>query len=260
MIKLTDGLYVDLGKARSHKYLNRKPDGKGGWIYSYYKPENKISVKIEVKFDPIKIFNNFYEVGFEERIGFFTDKSQDVKNKVKILEKEISYKKDAEYCKILNDNGKVILTKKGTEKRIDFEIEEANKIKRSKIIVHNHIEDRSISPDDIFLALFLGIEEIKAVYENKTFSFKATYKEKSNNYNELLYKNKTIVNKIAEIVKEVQDRLQKNILMKEEKDREKEFNKSNFQEQRQICITITEDSELKEMLNMEYKEYDNINR
>jgi hypothetical protein len=116
-------------------------------------------------------------------------------------------------------------------------------------MTHNHTEERSLSPEDIFFAIFLGIEEIRAVFENKTFSFKVAYKKKSKNYQELQVKNKKIIDEIlneAEIVKEkLQTFLDFNIISIEEAEKI---------EQREICKGILGNISLQKILNMEYIE------
>jgi hypothetical protein len=41
LLKIIDGIYYGLNKARPTKYISKKPDGKGGWIYKYKKDTKK---------------------------------------------------------------------------------------------------------------------------------------------------------------------------------------------------------------------------
>jgi hypothetical protein len=232
----------------NHKYIMRKPDGKGGWKY-YYK---NLSVKVKSKFDSELTFEAFNRVGFEERAGDFVEKSKKLKTRCKVIENEIAYKKDAEYCGILDDNGNVVFSKKGNVGNIEFDDDEARKIKNRKVLTHNHTKERGISPEDIFLALFLGIEETRAVFENKTFSFKVSYKKKSNNYKELKEKNKVIIKEIKKVTEEIQNKLQKFIKLKVIS-----LIEANTQEQKLISKNISENKILKNILNMEYKQHEN---
>lgn len=227
----------------SFKYLFRKPDGKGGWKYYYKNP----TIKVKSKFDTELVFEVFNRVGFEERVGSFPKKSEKLKKKCEEIENKISYRKDAEYCGILDENGNVIFTKKGNSENIEFEIDEANKIKNQKILTHNHTKERGISPDDIFLSLFLGIEEIRAVYEDKIFSFKISYKEKSKNYEELKLKNKIIINEIKKETDEAQSKLQELIFLNK-----LTRNNANIVEQDFICDNLLANNVLSFYLNMRY--------
>jgi hypothetical protein len=58
---------ADMTKARSTKYLSKKPDGKGGWIY-VYKQDGKERKKPEGKGDKEKLFHKYMEkeIDFDE--------------------------------------------------------------------------------------------------------------------------------------------------------------------------------------------------
>lgn len=252
--KITDTVFIKLNKAKPTKFLFKKPDGKGGWKYFYKENKDRISVNIESKFNPVEVFNVFNNVGFEEKVGNFNKKNKKLIENCDKIESLISNKKDFEYCNVLDEKGKLLLSKKGLEDKVEFEDKEIKIIKNTKILTHNHIENKSLSPDDIFLSLFLGIEEIRAVFKNKKFSFKLSYKEKSKDYEKLQEKNKKILIEIDKITKEIQNNLQQLIFIKKITIKE-----ANYIEQRKICEKIQENDALRKLLNMEYKEYDKNN-
>jgi hypothetical protein len=238
--------------SRNTKYIFKKPDGKGGWKY-YYKNDIglKSSSNKDEKFNPEQVFNVFNKAIFEERVGDFKEKSEKLIRITEIVEKNINHRKDAEYCGVLSENGDLIFTKKGISEKVEFEDDEIKKIKKQKIMTHNHIKDRGLSPEDIFLAIFLGIEEVRAVFENKTFSFKVSYKEKSKSYQELQVKNLIIISLIDKEVKKI-----KKFLKDKVNSEEKTGEQANREEQRKMCEEIIKNDDLNSFLNMEYEEYE----
>ena len=131
MIKLTDGLYIDLGKARSHKYYTKKPDGKGGWIYYY-----KLMTYHNDNFLPenLKRINHFIENIRNEKI---------------------------EYSQTYDNKGNLLLFKKGNEKEIIYTPDELKKIKNSNVLVHNHPSGNSFSLADFGIFMKYNVNEIR---------------------------------------------------------------------------------------------------
>jgi hypothetical protein len=141
-IKLGEGIYQEMDKARSHKYINRKPDGKGGWIYTYYK----------------KPFSNSYALNYEDVREFGYDKAVQIyKDTEEIRNKSI------EHLICYNSEGNSILFKKGKEITVFLNKNEIEKIKNSRIMIHNHPNGSSFSPKDILSSLENNIKEIRVI-------------------------------------------------------------------------------------------------
>lgn len=149
-LKINKLLFVRLGKARSHKYISRKPDGKGGWIYAYSKKPGEGRNVIN--------YNDMKEFGYEKAVGI----SKDIE-KIRNSEVEIS--------KIYNYHGDGIFEKTGSIKGIDYTKEEVDKIKNSRLLIHNHPSGISFSPKDVYFVIINNIKEMRAVgaiSKNKT--------------------------------------------------------------------------------------------
>ena len=139
MIKLTDRIYVDLSKARKgeeksdHKYSYRESDGKGGWKY-YYTEQAK------------RIFNKFIE-------------------SIRL--------KNIEHSLTIDNKGKLLVYRMGTDKRIIFTQHELRKINNAYLSVHNHPNGSSFSSSDIKFLSINRISEIKVVgiIENKKIDY-----------------------------------------------------------------------------------------
>ena len=131
--------YLSLLKARGHKYYSKKPDGKGGYIYTYKSIDINSSYKKDQE-----------EFGEKQalRIYLFTEGIRKVK--------------DAEHSKFYNEKGIEIFTKSGNEKNIFFTENELNKIDNARLFVHNHPSADSFSPNDIQLLLEENIKEMRS--------------------------------------------------------------------------------------------------
>lgn len=136
-IKLSKTKFIKLEKSRSHKYIRKMPDGKGGWIYFYEKTiQNK----------------------FKEDRREFGDK-----NALKIMQEIIKTRnKEIEHSTCYDISGNSILYKTGHEYGVDFTDIELNKIKNSRLLIHNHTDGKSFSDKDFKLLLFCNIQEIRA--------------------------------------------------------------------------------------------------
>lgn len=128
-IKLGEGLYFELSKARSHKYYTKKPDGKGGWVYTY-----KITTYNNNSFTPENI----------KRINYFMENIRDKK-----IEHSSSY----------DNKGNLILYKKGNEKEILYTLEELKIITDSSLSIHNHPSKNSFSLPDLKIFMKQNIKE-----------------------------------------------------------------------------------------------------
>lgn len=143
IIKLADGLYIDLSKARSHKYISRKPDGKGGWIYTYYKKPVGNSYAVN--------YNDMRDFDYEKAVQIYKD-TESIRNI-----------KNYEHSKIYDNKGIVLLYKIFPKTGGSFTNEELNKIENSKLLIHNHPSGDSFSTKDIQLIIEKNINEIRAI-------------------------------------------------------------------------------------------------
>lgn len=136
-IKLSNNLYIPLEKARSHKYYTKKPDGKGGWIYTY---------KI------ISYNNNSFTEENLKKINYFIENIRD---------------KETEHSGIYDKKGNLILYKKGNQDSISYSKEEIEKIKNSELLIHNHSNINSFSLKDIEFLLNNNINQMMVCIKHK---------------------------------------------------------------------------------------------
>jgi hypothetical protein len=192
-----------LEKAKMTKYIFKKPDGKGGWIYTYTddfkngkKKAGTEEIKLRMRFDAHGLIHKYEYAGYSERVG--DDKtSEKALNKAKEFEDSISdYSK--EHTLVLNENGDVILDKIGDYEEIDLG-KEHESIRKAEILTHTHSEDKSFSAEDIFLALSLGIKELRVKTPTNTYYFKISHKEKSKTEYGVENKNRSFMNTIINI-------------------------------------------------------------
>lgn len=143
-LRLNKYLFVNLEKARNHKYIDKKPDGKGGWIYIYKEFDYRNSSFNEKN---LKIINNFI---------------------FNIKEKEI------EHAGFFDETGKLFFYKKGEGKHIRLSDHDYGNLKDRKIslFIHNHTSENSFSPDDVFLFLKYNIKEMLACHGKTRFRLK----------------------------------------------------------------------------------------
>jgi len=141
-LKLSDTLFIKLKKARSHKYISRKPDGKGGWIYAYSKKPGEGRNAIN--------YNDMKEFGYEKAVEISKDTES-------IRGKEI------EHSFFYNKNGEKIFKKIGTRENIKYTKEEMLIFDSSRLTIHNHNNGSSFSSRDLILLLQLNITEMRVV-------------------------------------------------------------------------------------------------
>lgn len=175
------GYIEPLEKARNHKYAKRVPDGKGGWVYIYKEDQKKNAesqtekIKLKMRFDANSLFFNFNVIGFEKRIG--TEKTSE-KSLKKTEEIENSIKDfNKEYTLAINQNGELLFSKIGNYDEIAFNDIEIKQLRNSEILTHTHPEDKSFSVEDVFLALSLGIKELRVKTPENTYYFKISHKK-----------------------------------------------------------------------------------
>lgn len=151
-IKLSKTEFIELEKARSHKYVSRKPDGKGGWIYTYYKKpaENRYALN----YDDVKDF------GYDKAVQIYKD-TESIRQQS--LENLLSY----------NSKGESILFKRGKDVTVFLNNIEIDKVKNSQLMIHNHPSGSSFSPKDILSILENNIKELRVV--GKISSIKTNY-------------------------------------------------------------------------------------
>lgn len=140
-LKINKPLFVRLGKARSHKYIMRKPDGKGGWIYIYNKKDKENYEHVNYK--------DMQEFGYEKAVEISKD-TEKIRNS------------NVEISKIYNYHGDGIFEKTGSKEGMDFSDAEKEKIRNSRLLIHNHPSADSFSTKDLHIILDLDIREIRA--------------------------------------------------------------------------------------------------
>lgn len=248
-IRLKDNLYIDLIKARSHKYISRKPDGKGGWIYTYNESENTDKnydkIKLRMRFDAHKLFFDYNFVGFEERVGYEPTSSKALAT-AKSFEENIP-SDNKEHVAVINEKGEILFTKTGVYDETIFNDDEIKKIRNAEIITHNHPEDKSFSAEDVFLALSLGVKEARVKTPNNTYFFKISHKQKSKTENELKNKNSTFMSVLVNLNNEIIKYLRAKVKRGESNQKEAE------KEHREFLWGIIENTLLlSENFNIEY--------
>lgn len=144
-LRLNKTRFIRLEKARSHKYVSRKPDGKGGWIYTYSK----------------KPSGNNYALNYNDVKNFGYEKAVQIHKDIELIRSI----KDSEHSKIYDENGNVVLHKIFPKEGGKFSQDELKKIENSKLLIHNHPSADSFSPDDLELMLDRNIDEIRACGE-----------------------------------------------------------------------------------------------
>ena len=140
-LKINKLLFVRLGKARSHKYVSRKPDGKGRWIYTYSKKSGEDKNAIN--------YNDMREFGYEKAVEISKD-TEKIRNS------------NIEISKIYNYHGDGIFEKTGSKEGMDFNDVEKEKTRNSRLLIHNHPSADSFSTKDLHIIFDLDIKEIRA--------------------------------------------------------------------------------------------------
>jgi len=189
--------YEDMEKARSHKYVNKKPDGNGGWIYTYADVEQKDTanieqdIKLKMRFDSHDLLFSYNLIGFEERIGYESTSEKALLKTKEIENNIISFKK--EHTNIIDKHGNILLSKTGNNEEIIFNDKEIKIITNAEILTHTHPEDKSFSVEDVFLGLSLGIKEMRVKTPSNIYSFKISHKKESDDKYALKNKNTTFM-------------------------------------------------------------------
>ena len=133
--------YYDLSKARSHKYIERHSDGKGGWIYTYSKKMNGNNNVLN--------YQDMRDFGYEKALQISKDT-------------ELIRNKQEEHMIVCDNNGNKFFSKIGTTSDVTLTSEEQELIKNTKLIIHNHPNNLNFSDRDFNLLLKLNIQEIRA--------------------------------------------------------------------------------------------------
>jgi hypothetical protein len=136
-LKINKFYFINLEKARNHKYIDKIPDGKGGWIYIYsYNFKTKFQIDLK-------------EFGFKN-----SKKIIDIISKTRNSKIEHSY--------FFDEKGNDLFYKKGDEHGVSFNNNEINKIKNSRLMIHNHPNGGMLSSKDFLLLLETNIKEMRA--------------------------------------------------------------------------------------------------
>lgn len=193
-IKLGEGLYIDLSKARKDltKLIKKQIIDKNGHVKTVWVKAIE-NVKVGMRDSVEKMFNNYFAMGFSERIGDIKKTSIISSEVCNNFEKLIDNKPE-ENCGAFNSEGKLIFTKKGKYDEIEFDKLEIDKIRNAEILTHNHPEDMSLSMKDLFMAISFGVKELKAITPNYICSIKFSHKEKSKNKRETFDKYQYLFN------------------------------------------------------------------
>lgn len=241
-LRLDKTRFIRLEKARSHKYVSRKPDGKGGWIYIYNKPLVSMANNNDKS---LKIYNNFENDIFSERYDEIQPTSQKSITKSIDIEKEIVKNTTFETAASFDKNGNLLIKKKGVYDKVNFIDDEYRIINGSEVFTHNHVLDKSFSEDDLLFALVLGIKEMRIISPLKTYSLKISYKNKSKDLNELSKKLLYYQKKIVQHQKLVQ--IKNNELMN------KNPKKYYLIKDHEVIISLMEDFNFLKYFNIEYE-------
>ena len=105
---------------------------------------------------------------------------------------------DYERCFIFDATGKILLSKNGSEDRIEFTGGEMVKFKGAEVLTHNHPGSESFSPEDIQMAWICGFREMRVVGPKYDYSVKIAGKWSLETWNKF-------VDKLDEVDKEVRD-------------------------------------------------------
>jgi hypothetical protein len=243
-----------------HKYVRRSPDGKGGYRYFYkedikkkFKGENdEENIKLKMKFDSHNLLFNYNLIGFEERIGH-SETSKASLLTTNNIEKDIN-PSGKEKVNVIDRDGNILFHKEGIYDKIEFDENEVKQLRNIEILTHTHPEDVSFSVEDVFLALSLGIKEIRVKTPNDIYSFKISHKKKSRNSDEfgesydLKNKNTTFINVLNSINEKVFS-----ILTPKVKSKEITPYKAEKIHREIFWDLVQESSVLKNDFNIEYK-------
>lgn len=176
------------------------------------KKEEKTDVKLKMRFDSHSLIFNFNLIGFEERVGD-EKTTEKALNKAKDIENNIS-SFDKEHTNIINEEGKILLSKSGNYDEIDFDEKEINTIRNSEILTHTHPQERSFSAEDVFLALSLGIKELRVKTPENTYFFKISHKSPAKDKNYLKNKNRKFMTVLMNLNDHVTDIYSKKVQAK----------------------------------------------
>lgn len=151
-----DSLKSIIEKARTHKYIRKTPDGKGGWNYVY-----------------------------EEKEG--NESKTDLENALNKVEKEI-VNLDYEHGYCFDKDGKELFNQRGVTGSITINNENSPKL-RGNIFTHNHpswkrykdteleIYGFNISRQDILMACYNGLKETRVCSGQYSYSLSKVNKE-----------------------------------------------------------------------------------
>lgn len=245
------------GIMQKAKYIKKIPDGKGGWKYFYNESENTESntekIKLRMRFNAQALLFDYNQIGFEERTGGIEGTSLLSLTAAQIFEKSIP-SDNKEHVAVINENGEILFTKKGLFDEVVFENEEIQKMRNSEIITHNHPEDKSFSVEDVFLALSLGVKELRVKTPVNTYYFKISHKEKSDTKYGLKNKNTFFMSVLINLNNEITKYLIAKVKRGESNQREAE------KEHREILWGIVSNSLLlSKDFNIEYGKVKNEN-
>jgi hypothetical protein len=195
------GFADPLEKARIVKYKRRWKGKDGKWEYEYYdtKQNNKIKtekIKLKMRFDAHGLIHNYEYIGYSERVGNEKTSEKSL-TKAEEFENNITDYTE-EQVLVLDKNGNIIMNKFGDSEEINLE-KEQKIIRYAEILTHTHPEDKSFSVEDVFLALSLGIKELRVKTPENTYFFKISHKEKSKDKYILSNKNRNFMNIIIHI-------------------------------------------------------------
>ena len=136
-LRLNKYIFLNLEKTRSHKYIEKKPDGKGGWIYVYRKT-------IADKFK-------------EDRREFGINNAIAIMNEI-----SATRNKPKEHGTCYNKSGEKIFYKEGDEKGINYTSQELKIMYKARLSIHNHPDGLTFSDKDFYLLLDREIDEMRA--------------------------------------------------------------------------------------------------
>lgn len=245
--------FLEMLKARTTKYIRRESDGKGGWKYFYkndIKKEQKKGeeekIKLRMKFDSNDLFFNYNLIGFQERVGN-KPTSQKALSKTETIELKMD-SFDEEHTSVIDENGNLLFSKVGVYDEIYLDDVEINKSINAEIITHTHPEDVSFSAEDVFLALSLGVKEIRVQTPKDTYIFRINHKSISTGEYELKNKNNLFMTVMSNLNNEIFGKMLTKIKNKEinRQDAEKEHRELLWNE-------IMRSPLLAEYFNIEYK-------
>jgi len=167
-------------KARVTKYI-RKFRGKDSKLKYKYREDvgkgrsDEEQIKLKMIFDSNGLYHSFDNIGFEARIGN-ENISEKAFSKTKEIENNINVF-DKEHVSAIDEDGNVLFSKIGNYNEIDFSEDETRELRNVEVLTHTHPEDKSFSAEDVFLALSLGVKELRVKTPENTYFFKIGHKD-----------------------------------------------------------------------------------